>query len=101
MCYVATTGNKALASLLLENGANTKLATNIGDTPTSIALTAGYTSLASVLDGKTVAPPTNPDDGSCTNPLIEGSGSLEARLVFLVCQLVYVYMIVLYSGFFL
>lgn len=38
-------------TILLENGADCKLSTHLGDTPVSLAMSKGYTNIVSVIEG--------------------------------------------------
>jgi hypothetical protein len=51
LCYAASLGNLQLIDILKCNGAKTTIATHLGDTPSTIALSKGLMSVVSAIDG--------------------------------------------------
>ena len=50
MCYAARNDNLPLVNLLLRGGASPQICTQLGDTPSSLALSCGYMKIVNVLD---------------------------------------------------
>ena len=64
LCYAAAIGNSAVVNVLLNHGGNPKLSTNLGDTPSSLALTAGYSHLSDIIDGRVLPVPLSTESVS-------------------------------------